>query len=241
MIRIEPGKFIMGSPDEEPGRFRDEGPQQEVIITRAFELGKYAVTFEEYDVFCDATRRRKPEDKGWGRGRRPVINVTWEDVHTYCRWLNDQTGDRFRLSTEAEWEYACRAGTTMLYSFGDTISSDLANYDGNWTFKGLDKGEYRKQTLEVGSLPANPWGLHEMHGNVWEWCFDPWHFGYKGSPKSERAWIHGGDLRRAVIRGGGWGDFPQGLRSANRSWVSRNGRIDAVGFRLARTLRPDEN
>jgi formylglycine-generating enzyme required for sulfatase activity len=241
MIRIELGKFVMGSPEDEPGRFRDEGPQREVIITRAFELGKYAVTFEEYDMFCDATGRCKTEDKGWGRGCRPVINLTWEDAYAYCQWLNEQTGDRFRLPTEAEWEYACRAGTTTLYSFGDTISTDLANYDGNWTFNGSNKGEYRKQTLQVGSLPANPWGLYEMHGNVWEWCFDPWHFGYEWAPKSELPWIHGGNLRRAVIRGGGWGDFPQGLRSANRSWASRRSWIDAIGFRLAKTLRHDGN
>lgn len=241
MIRIEPGNFVMGSCENEPGRFRDEGPQREVTITRPFELGKYAVTFEEYDVFCDVMGRRKTENEGWGRKRRPIVNLTWEDAYSYCRWLNDQTGDRFRLPTEAEWEYACRAGTTTLYSFGDAISTELANYDGNWMFNGSDKGEYRRQTVQVGSLPANQWGLYEMHGNVWEWCFDPWHFGYEGAPKSQRARIYGGELKRAVIRGGGWGDFPQGLRSANRSWVSRWGRIDAVGFRLARTLRSTEN
>ena len=170
MVVIPAGRFRMGSPADEPERSDNEGPQHEVRIAAPFAMGVYAVTFEDYERFCDDTKRGKPEDKGWGRGSRPVINVSWEDAQDYCAWLSRQTGRNYRLPSEAEWEYACRAGTDTPFHFGPRITTDQANFDGNYTYNGSAKGEYRTQTVPVGSFPPNAFGLYDMHGNVWEWC-----------------------------------------------------------------------
>ncbi len=167
MVVIPGGRFLMGSPPEELER-RDNERQHEIEVA-PFALGKYAVTFEEYDRFVIATDRKKPSDRDWGRGRRPVINITWFDAMAYAEWLSRQTGQTYRLPTEAEWEYACRAGTTTPFSFGTTISTAQANYDGNYVYGEGQKGMYREKTVEVGQFPANAWGLHEVHGNVWKW------------------------------------------------------------------------
>jgi len=222
---IPAGAFLMGSPKNEEGRFDDEGPRHEVTFARRFALGRYPVTFDEYDRFTDATGRTEVEDEGWGRGRRPVINVTWRDAEAYVTWLSQETGKPYRLPSEAEWEYACRAGTTTRYSWGDDITPENANYDQNVG-----------KTTEVDGYAANSWGLYGMHGNVWEWCGDHWNETYEGAPDDGRVWTQGGSDRR-VLRGGSWVVSPRDLRSAFRLRSSADDRYVVCGFRVARTLR----
>jgi formylglycine-generating enzyme required for sulfatase activity len=228
LVVIPAGEFSMGSPDGEDGRFDDEGPRHRVTIGRRFAIGRYPVTFEEYDRFCEATRREKPSDQGWGRGRRPVINVGREDVQAYLGWLSRETGQAYRLPSEAEWEYACRAGTTKRYSFGDSITPQDANY-----------GESKLgRTSEVGAYQANPWGLHDMHGNVWEWVEDDWHDDYRGAPNDGSAWKEAESdsaNRRFVVRGGSWVNVPRDCRSAYRVRYDAGDRGLLLGFRVART------
>ncbi len=236
MVVIPAGEFMMGSPTTEPKRFDDEGPRHKVTIGVRFALGRYAVTFDQYDRFCEATQREKPDDKSWGRGARPVIDVSWQDAQAYVEWLSKEIGHVYRLPSEAEWEYACRAGTTAPFCFGETITPEQVNYDGNYPYAGGKKGTYRQKTLPVGTLPANPWGLHEMHGNVWEWCADHWHDGYDGAPDDGRAWIDEGADAGAyrVIRGGSWYGHARGVRSAFRVRRGPGNRYNYLGFRCAR-------
>ena len=228
MVAIPAGRFLMGSPPDEPGRSDDEGPQHEVTVP-AFALGRYPVTFDEYERFCAETRREPPPDQGWGRGRRPVINVSFEDARAYVAWLAETSGRPCRLPSEAEWEYACRAGTTTRYAFGDDISPLQANYQSK-----LDK------TTEVGSYAANAWGLADMHGNVREWVEDCWHENYEGAPDDGSIWLgaNGGDCSRRVVRSGSWINQPESLRSASRNRNLRHLRYLNLGFRVARTLTP---
>jgi formylglycine-generating enzyme required for sulfatase activity len=235
LVAIPAGSFVMGSPETEEGRSPDEGPQHEVTFGQPFALGKYPVTFQEYDQFCAQTGREKPPDQRWGRGRRPVINVSWEDAQAYCAWLSAQTEHPYRLPSEAEWEYACRARTTTPFWTGETISTEQANYDGNFTYGSGRKGLYRKQTTPVDTFEANRWGLHDMHGNVGEWCEDCWHDSYKGAPQDGSAWLQGNCSGR-VVRGGSWDDRPWLLRSAYRNGVGPGRRYINLGFRVSRTL-----
>ena len=233
MVVIPGGRFQMGSPPEEPER-QDKERQHEVEVA-SLALGKYAVTFEEYDRFAAATQRNKPSDEGWGRIRRPAINVTWLDAVAYAEWLSQQTGQGYRLPTEAEWEYACRAGTTTPFYFGTTVSTERANYDGNHVYGGEQKeGLYRKKTVDVGRFPANAWGLHDMHGNVWEWIGSEYDEVYSGA----ELWLvsdpNSGGPR--ALRGGSWLNVPKWLRSAARGWLAPRGGNNYIGFRLARTL-----
>ncbi len=228
MVAVPAGTFLMGSPDTEEGRYEDEGPQHEVTIGARFGIGRYPVTFEEYDHFCAETGREKPIDRGWGRGRWPVINVSWQDAVAYVDWLNKSTGQRYRLPSEAEWEYACRAGTTTRYAFGDAISARQANFDGKVG-----------KTTEVGAYPANAWGLYDMHGNVLEWVEDVWHDTYTNAPVDGSAWTDGEGIkspRERVYRGGTWFNNPRLLRSAFRIRGHPDYRSGILGFRVARTL-----
>jgi formylglycine-generating enzyme required for sulfatase activity len=232
MVVIPGGRFLMGSPEDEPERQDDE--RQHEVAVAPFALGKYAVTFEEYDRFADTTRREKPSDRGWGRGRRPVINITWFDAVAYVEWLSWQTGQTYRLPTEAEWEYACRAGTTSPFSFGDTISTGHANYDGNYIYGNGGKGVYIEKTVEVDLFPANAWGLHNMHGNVWEWTCSEYDVGYSGTEL--RCVSDPNSVARRVVRGGSWFNLPRHLRAADRGRGAPADRYLGVGFRLAKTL-----
>jgi formylglycine-generating enzyme required for sulfatase activity len=243
MVRIPPGRFLMGSPSTEE-RWKEydgrEEPQHEVRIDYAFALGKHAVTFAEWDAAIAAGAELiSPSDEGWGRDRRPVINVNWNDAKAYIAWLNSELGlgrtVGYRLPSEAEWEYACRAGTSTPFSFGDTISTSQANYDGNHTYGAGKKGEHREKTTSVGSFPANAFGLHDMHGNVWEWCEDVWNANYIGAPADGSRWSTG-DTSCRVVRGGSWNDSPEGLRSALRVRYVPTTRYANNGFRVARTL-----
>jgi formylglycine-generating enzyme required for sulfatase activity len=219
MVTLEPGTFTMGS--DERGA---ERPPHEVAIPARFQLGRYPVTFDEYDRFAEATGRKRPDDDGWGRARRPAINVSWEDARAYAEWLAKETKKPYRLPSEAEWEYACRAGTTTRYAFGDELTESQANFD-----------HKIGKTTPVGDYPPNAWGLHDMHGNVWEWVEDCWNDSYQGAPGDGSARTEG-DCSRRVLRGGSWSYDPRVLRSANRSRSTSHYRYSSVGFRVARTL-----
>jgi formylglycine-generating enzyme required for sulfatase activity len=234
MVVIPAGEFMMGSPEDEPGRFDDEGPQHKVVIAHPFAVGKYAVTFDEWDAYVNDTGGYRPDDEGWGRGRRPVINVNWEDAQSYVKWLRERTGKDYRLLSEAEWEYAARAGTTTPFWWGASISLDQANYNGNYTYAdGGQKGEYRQKTVPVDSFKPNPWGLYQVHGNVWEWTEDCWNDNYNGA-STDGSPRRAGNCSRHVLRGGSWVNYPSWLRAAYRSgWYVR---LYFAGFRLARTL-----
>lgn len=238
MVYIPEGRFLMGSPETEKNRFENE-KQHEVIIEKPFYMGQFAVTFAEYDLFCEYTivkksflfntSKTKPNDKSWGRGQRPVINVTWFDAVAYCEWLSEQTGQRYVLPTEAQWEYVCRAGTQTPFSCGETISTDLANFNGDYVYGNGSKGEYRQQTLPVGSFPANPWGLYDMHGNVWEWTCSE----YSDYDGSENQCFNKFNAQN-VLCGGSWNSNPSWLRSAVRGDSAPDNRIINLGFRLSR-------
>ena len=227
MVVIPAGTFLMGSPEEE-GRWYAEGPQHTVTIRTRFALGRYAVTFDEYDQFCAATKREQPNDQGWGRGRRPVINVSWEDAVAYCEWLAWETGQRYRLPSEAEWEYACRAGTTTRYSWGDAITAEKANYSESKLGK----------TTKVGAYLSNPWGFFDMHGNVWEWVEDVWHDSYREAPRYGLPWRRKNEDRSGshVIRGGSYDNASKFLRSVYRVGNRPHIKHEYVGFRVARTV-----
>ena len=237
MVAIPAGSFRMGSPANEPERDDQEGPQRTVNVP-AFELGKHEVTFDEWDAcVADGGCNHWPEDQGWGRGQRPVINVSWNDItQQYLPWLNKKTGKTYRLPSEAEWEYACRAGASTRFHTGDCITTAQANFDGNHPAQGCPEGEYRQQTVPVGSFAANAFGLHDMHGNVWEWVQDCWHDNYSGAPTDGSAWTTGCSQDVRVLRGGSWGNSASCARAAFRNYYySPGNRNDFNGFRLART------
>ncbi len=246
MVVIPAGNFRMGSPFSEPQSHNFERPSHEVTIPERFAVGRYAVTFDEWDAALAADGvSHTPGDQDWGRGRRPVIDVSWEDAQAYVKWLTRKTGRSYRLPSEAEWEYACRAGTKTPFWWGSSITPDKANYDGTYTYEGGGlTGEYREKTLPVDSFEPNPWGLHQVHGNVREWCEDRWHDGYEGKPDDLKAigaaWItsENDDNNNAlrVLRGGSWYSSPQKLRSASPTAGHSDQRKDDTGFRVARTI-----
>jgi formylglycine-generating enzyme required for sulfatase activity len=231
MMVVSAGSFSLGSPAGEPARFANEGPQHTVKIARQFAVGQFALTFDEWDACVGAggCNGYRPDDQGWGRGGRPVINVSWHDAAAYVAWLAKLTGKPYRLLSEAEYEYATRAGTTTAYPWGSAIGKNNANCHGcssEWD---------NKQTAPVGSFAANGFGLYDMVGNVWEWTQDCYHDGYDGAPTDGSAWISG-DCGSRVLRGGSWYRDPDNLRSALRFGVTSDLRNYGVGFRVARTL-----
>lgn len=237
MVVVPAGAFTMGSPDTEKDRRKDEGPQHRVTVARPFAVGRFAVTFDEWDACvsdagCNGYR---PADEGWGRGKRPVIYVNWEDAKAYLAWLSRKTGKTYRLLSESEREYVTRAGTSTPFWFGSSISLQQANYNGTYADDNGAKGEYRAKTVPVDSFAPNPWGLYQVHGNVWEWTEDCGNFSYAGAPSDGSAWTSG-DCRFRVIRGGSWSLHPASLRSALRILVEPTFRINEFGFRVARTL-----
>ena len=218
MVVVPGGSYMMGSPADEEERSGDEGPRHRVMVPRPIAVGKYEITFGEWDacVAGGGCGGYRPGDAGWGRGRRPVVNVSWEDAKGYAEWLSRKTGEGYRLLSESEWEYVARGGTRGPFHFGETITTDQANYDGDHTYGTGRKGVDRKKTLAVGSFPANDFGLYDVHGNVWEWVEDCWHGDYTGAPADGSAWTSGGDCGSRVLRGGSWNYEPRNLRSANR-------------------------
>ena len=235
MVVLPAGRFQMGDLSADRSGDSDERGSRAVTIGRPIAMGRYEVTFAEYQRFATAAGVEIPKTKqNWGRGRRPVINVSWNDARDYAQWLSVQTGKSYRLPTEAEWEYAARAGTSTRYSWGDEIGRNRANCGGCGS-----KWDWEK-TAPVGNFAANVFGLHDMHGNVWEWVEDCWHDNYRGAPSDASAWTAGcdGPSRRAVVRGGSWYDLKQDLRSASRSALRPGNRTSYVGFRLVQDLNP---
>jgi formylglycine-generating enzyme required for sulfatase activity len=233
-------EFMMGSPDSERGRGSNEGPQRKVAV-RSFAVGKFEVTFAQWDA-CAAEGgcKHRPHDADWGRGRRPVINVSWHDATHFAAWLSRKTGRSYRLPTEAEWEYAARAITDASaphppFSTGATINYKQANYDANFTYADGKMGLFRQKTVEVGRFPRNAFGLHDMHGNVWEWVQDCYKDGYRDAPTDGSA-VVSRDCSQRILRGGSWNYFPQLLRSAYRYATAPDIRLEIVGFRVARSL-----
>ena len=239
LVVVPAGSFMMGSPSGESYRHDDEGPVHRVTIRRPFAVGVYEVTFGEWDacVSGGGCGGHRPSDWGWGRGRHPVMNVSWDDAQAYVRWLSRKTGEEYRLLSESEWEYVARAGTTTPFHTGATISTGQANYDGSYTYGSGRKGRYIEKTVKVGSYAPNRFGLHDVHGNVWEWTEDCWNDSYRGAPTAGSAW-ESGDCSRRVLRGGSWFDEPGFLRSADRYGGTAGVRYYNDGFRVARTLTP---
>lgn len=235
MVLIPSGIYLMGSPADEPERGDSEGPQHQVTIAKPFAIGRYALTFAEWDAYAAATGGYQPDDKDWGRGARPVINVNWDDAQGYLRWLAGQTKQDYRLPSESEWEYACRAGTTTWFNTGHIITTDQTNFDGRRSAEGCSKGKLPGKTAPVGSYAPNTFSLCEMHGNVYEWMVDCWNESYIGAPTDGSAWMTG-DCGRAVLRGGSWDFNDFGLRSAFRYGAPRVSRGDFIGFRVARSV-----
>lgn len=235
-VSIPGGSFLMGSPREEEERYEDESPQHRVEIAPFF-MGKYPVTQSQYQAVMGAN----PADFQENGAHRPVEQVSWEGAIAFCQKLSQITKRTYRLPSEAEWEYACRARTRTLFHFGKTITTDLANYRGtDWNLSRIvypgygtgSKGEYREETTPVGKFSPNAFGLFDMHGNVWEWCADHWHDNYQGAPMNANAWVTGGSSSLRLLRGGSWCNLPRHCRAAVRPWSAPDLCIRSVGFRV---------
>ncbi len=242
MVSIPGGSFMMGTEEEEIERlvkkfnwdgFRREKPQHKVTVKHFF-MGKYQVTQKQWRAIAflpKVSHDLDPSPSHFKGDDRPVENVSWENAVEFCARLSNKTGREYRFPTEAEWEYACRAGTTTPFYFGETITEELANYDGSYTYANEPKGEYRKKTTPVGSFTPNDFGLYDMHGNVWEWCEDNWHDNYEGAPTNGSAWLSGISNTK-VVRGGSWINAPHYCRSACRFDLTRADRLSNLGFRV---------
>lgn len=230
MVLVPAGTFMMGSPDELGDD--EERPQHRVTV-QSFYMGKYEVTQAQYRAVMGTNPSHFKGDN------LPVENVSWNDAKEFCRKLSQMTGKEYRLPSEAEWEYACRAGTATAFAFGDSISSKQANFDGyNGPYGGAAKGVNRRKTTQVGSFQPNGWGLYDMHGNVGEWVEDVSHENYNGAPADGSAWLSGGNSSNRVARGGSWAHFANSILSATRytPWDT-NFRYDGLGFRVALSAR----
>jgi formylglycine-generating enzyme required for sulfatase activity len=239
MVAIPGGSFLMGSPEDEAERYDDESPQHSVTVSGFF-ISRYPITQEQWKAIAllpQINRELDPDPSHFKGDRHPVEQVSWDDAVEWSDRLSQHTGRTYRLPTEAEWEYACRAGTTTPFYFGETITTDLANYNGTDEEYGSygrgPKGEYRQATTPVDHFGiANAFGLCEMHGNVLEWCLDHWHDNYKGAPTDGSAWTIDGDSDRRVIRGGAWYAPPWDCRSACRDDLDPDYRNNYFGFRV---------
>ncbi|MFO0174008.1 MAG: formylglycine-generating enzyme family protein, partial [Aphanizomenon sp.] len=225
MIAIPGGTFLMGSPENEVERFSDESPQHEVTVPGFF-IGKYQLTQLQYQTIMGTNPSYFKGDN------RPVEGVGWEDAVKFCQKLNHRTLGNYRLPSEAEWEYACRAGTKTPFHFGDNVTTDLVNYNGNYPYPSAPKGKYREQTTDVGIFPPNAFGLYDMHGNVWEWCEDERHENYINAPTDGSSWQSRISLGQKVLRGGCWHDYARYCRSACRLKSPCCSRNYFYGFRV---------
>ncbi|NES04827.1 MAG: SUMF1/EgtB/PvdO family nonheme iron enzyme [Okeania sp. SIO2F4] len=225
MVAIPGGTFIMGSPENEEGMRDTESPQHEVTL-QPFYMSKYPITQNQYQAIMG---KNPSYFKG---GNRPVECVSWYDATEFCQKLSQKTGKIYKLPSESQWEYACRAGTTTPFYFGETITTDLVNYNGNFTYGNSPKGKYREETTDIEIFPPNAFGLSDMHGNVWEWCADNWHRNYEGAPTEGSAWLENDD-NSAVLRGGSWYGIPSHCRSVYRfNVIRRDYHLDSFGFRI---------
>jgi formylglycine-generating enzyme required for sulfatase activity len=246
-VRIPAGEFLMGSPSTEEGRSRDEGPQHRVKLQR-FYLAQTPVTQAQWQVVAGWPRVEvdlKPAPSRFKGANRPVETVNWNEAVEFCKRLSQRTARKYTLPSEAQWEYACRAGTTTPFHFGETLTTEVANYIDKYTYQDGPKGKYRNTTLDVGSFPANDWGLQDMHGSVWEWCLDLYHKNYQGAPLDGTARTLGlghrlnnllqGDSsrdHRRLLRGGSWYHVPRVCRSAYRDGAHPGYRGGDCGFRV---------
>ncbi|HEY9657176.1 MAG TPA: SUMF1/EgtB/PvdO family nonheme iron enzyme [Allocoleopsis sp.] len=247
MMLIPAGTFMMGSPEDEIDRPPPESPQHEVSVPTFF-MGKYPITQAQWRFVAELpqiNRELNPNPSCFKGNKRPVEQIVWHDAVEFCDRLSTYTKREYRLPTEAEWEYACRAGTTTPFHFGETITTNLANYDGTDDSEGRwsgsynrgPKGEYRKETTPVDYFGiANAFGLCDMHGNVWEWCLDHWHDNYEGAPTDGSVWLY--EDSRTVRRGGSWYDRPRYCRSAYRDLSTPVIRTDGLGFRVVFRSNP---
>jgi formylglycine-generating enzyme required for sulfatase activity/uncharacterized caspase-like protein len=232
LMMIPGGTFQMGSPNGQG--YDSERPQHKVTV-KPFLMGKHPVTQAQWKAVASlpkAASELKAKPSNFEGDSRPVDQVSWNDAVEFCKRLSKHTGREYRLPSEAEWEYACRAGTTTAFHFGEALTSELANYDATETYGDGPKGQYREQTTEVGIFPANAFGLYDMHGNVWEWCQDHRHENYAGAPTNGSAWLLDDENAVRLLRGGSWHDFPDDCRSANRYRSARGFRNDLFGFRV---------
>ena len=240
MVLVPGGTYLMGSPDTEKQRFGEEGPQHNVEIG-GFYMGKFEVTQAQWQAVASlpkVNRDLNPNPSNFEGVNRPVQKVSFQDAVEFCDRLSRKTGRPYRLPSEAQWEYACRAGTTTPFHFGEALPGDLVNYDARSPYEKGEKGDYRKTTLPAGSLNApNAFGLYDMHGSLWEWCLDPWHSDYKGAPRDGSSWESGGNNSLRVIRGGAWNRIANHCRSAYRLKNPASERLDVIGFRVV--LVPD--
>lgn len=240
VVPLPAGRFVMGSPLDEAERFGNES-QHVVDIVRPFAIGRYALTFEQYDACVKDGACDNANDGGWGRGTRPAINISWDDSQRYLAWLSKKTGARYRLPTEAEWEYAARAGTTTARWWGDGISRTDAKYGPDLCPQQKNCGGFASgsgnwlTSAPVGSFPPNPAGLYDMLGNTWQWTSDCWHSDYTGAPGDGRSWDEPA-CKKHVARGGSWTDTPSFIRSATRLGLVADGRRGWIGLRVVREL-----
>jgi formylglycine-generating enzyme required for sulfatase activity len=236
MVVLPAGEFTMGSPASE--LYRGAETQHRVTIPAPFALSKYEVTFAQWDacVADGGCGGHMPGDHGWGRANRPVVDVSWDDAQAYVAWLNRKTAKKYRLPSEAEWEYAARAGTTTPFSFGATITSDQANYDGSTGYGAGATGVNRQKTMPVGSFPQNVFGLYDLHGNVWEWVQDCWSDEYTAVTPADGAPFLGANCAGRVMRGGSWEDYPGDIRAAARVGSNTDEQSWSDGFRVARAM-----
>ena len=239
MVKIPGGTFLMGSPEDERGHNKSESPQHTVTV-QPFFMGKYPVTQAQWRFVAQlrpCERELEINPSRFKGDNLPVEQVSWYDTEEFCKRLSKHTGREYRLPSESEWEYACRAETTTPFYFGETITGDLANYAANNTFAEEPKGKRQEKTAKVGDFPPNFFGLYDMHGSTWEWCLDNWHDNYKGAPVNSSAWVgYGNGNNYKVARGGSWGYNPGHCRSASRYAYNRSaGRainVNIVGFRV---------
>ena len=235
LMLIPAGEFLMGAPEDEPGSQGNERPQHSVEVPQ-FLMGRSPITQVQWRVvagYPQIERELNPDPSRFKGNNHPVEKVRWDDAQEFCQRLSAQTGKEYRLPSEAQWEYCCRAGTTTPFHYGETITSEIANYRGIKIYNNGPKGEYREQTVEVGMLPANEWGLHDMHGNVWEWCEDDWHSDYEGAPNDGSAWVETDRKSMSrLLRGGSWYNDPVVCRSSFRDYVSLVNRVNDIGFRV---------
>jgi formylglycine-generating enzyme required for sulfatase activity len=255
MLRIPAGSFEMGARETEAESSNRERPVHRVTLGE-FLLAQTPITQTQWRAVAQWQRLEQEDRELWPVSldpdpvtklkdpepfqaeQRPVVNVSWHDAMAFCQRLRLRTGKNYTLPSEAQWEYACRAGTTTPFHWGATISTELANYDGRGVYGDGDKGEYRRRRVDVASYPANPWGLHDMHGNVWEWCADNWHDNYIEALKDGRAWIdeeakeNDEKIKIRLLRGGSWGSPPAFCRSAARLERQQDARSNSIGFRI---------
>ena len=235
MLLIPDGTFTMGSPDNEAERSVSEGPQHEVTLSQFF-MSRYPITQTQWRAVVNLTQGNQelnPNPSNFKGDNHPVEQVSWHDATEFCTCLTQHTGRPYRLPTEAEWEYACRAGTTTPFHFGPTLTDEIANYRATATYADGPKGNYRKETTPEDHFDiANAFGLCDMHGNVLEGCQDHWHDNYKGALTDGSAWTEGGNSHRRVLRGGSWGSYPEYCRSARRLNLNPENRDYAIGYRV---------